>query len=390
MHKVALVLAIAAIGEGAVTLHLVRQLHEERESAQTLQARVTELERTVPQPAAGATFIAVPTQPTVSPFTTVQKQGAPPPPPPGVASGPIVAANAAVSRGLMPMAAPDQERIREQMKASMERQRVLMRDPDYREAMLAQQRMGLRRSNPNVARDLDLTAEQVDRLFNTLAEQQMRAMETTSPMMWGEQPDPAKMQEFHRKNMEQQSANEAELKRALGEGKYREWQEYQSMAGVRWEADRVRASLASAGVPLDENLTKPLLKSLAEQQQKMMQEAAKLAPPATNRMIAAGSFVGSSNVVTSDGASAEVLEMQEKSLEFMAQHQKRQRDALARVLTPEQLKIVEDEQSAELQMQRAQMRMMRAQQEAGQLDPAQGNNVGYIQDSVTFTPSASD
>ena len=234
------------------------------------------------------------------------------------------------------------------------------------------------RSNPNVARDLDLTAEQADRLFNTLAEQQMRSMENTTRMMWGEQPDPAKMQEFHRKNMEQQSANEAELKRALGEGKYREWQEYQSMAGVRWEADRVRASLASAGVPLDENLTKPLLKSLAEQQQKMMQEAAKLAPPATNRMIAAGSFVGSSSVVTSDGASAEVLELQEKSLEFMAQHQKRQRDALARVLTPEQLKIVEDEQSAELQMQRAQMRMMRAQQEAGLLDPAQGNSVGYV------------
>ena len=88
--------------------------------------------------------------------------------------------------------------------------------------------------------------------------------------------------------------------------------------------------------------------------------------------------------MTSDGASADVLELQEKSLEFMAQHQKRQRDALARVLTPEQLKIVEDEQSAELQMQRAQLRMMRAQQEAGLLDPAQGNGVGFVsQDSVT-------
>jgi hypothetical protein len=391
MHKVALVLAIAAIGEGAVTLHLVRQLHEERENAQTLQARVTELERNVPQPAAGATFIAVPTQPTVSPFTTVEKQGAPPPPPPGVASGTVVAANAAVGRSFMPMAPPDQAQIREQMKASMERQRALMRDPDYREAMRAQQRMGLMRSNPNVARDLELTAEQVDRLFDTLAEQQLRSMENTTPMMWGEQPDPAKMQEFHRKTMEQQSANEAELKRALGEGKYREWQEYQSMAGVRWEADRVRTSLASAGVPLDENLTKPLLKTLAEQQQKMLQEATKLAPPATNRMIAAG---GLSTVVTSDGSRANILEMQEmqeKSLEFMAQHQKRQRDALARVLTPEQLKIVEDEQSAELQMQRAQLRMMRAQQEAGLLDPAaQGNNAGYIQDGVTFVPSTSD
>ena len=130
------------------------------------------------------------------------------------------------------------------------------------------------RSNPNVARDLDLTAEQLDRLYDMLAEQSLRAMENTGPM-WsvdGEQPDAAKMQEFHRKAMEQQRANEAELKRALGDGKYREWQEYQSMAGVRWEADRVRTSLASAGVPLDENLAKPLLKTLHEQQMKMMQQ----------------------------------------------------------------------------------------------------------------------
>ena len=48
----------------------------------------------------------------------------------------------------------------------------------------------------------------------------------------------------------------------LGDAKFREWQEYQSMAGVRWEADRARSSLANAGVPLDENLTKPLLKTL--------------------------------------------------------------------------------------------------------------------------------
>ena len=42
-------------------------------------------------------------------------------------------------------------------------------------------------------------------------------MENDGPMVWSEQPDPAKMQEFQRKMMEQQSANETELKRALGE-----------------------------------------------------------------------------------------------------------------------------------------------------------------------------
>ena len=379
MHKIALILAIVAIGEAAVTLHLVRQLHEERESAQTLQARVTELESKAPR-AAGATFVALP-QPAGSPFSTVVENKS-------LAAPPVAAAaTATVSGGFAPMAAPDHERIREQMKASMERQRALLRDPEYREAMAAQQKMGLMRSNPNVARDLDLTPEQVDRLFATLAEQQMRSMETNPPMMWGEQPDAAKMQEFQRKSLEQQAANEAELKRVLGDAKFREWQEYQSMAGVRWEADRVRASLANAGVPLDDNQTKPLLKTLADQQQKMMQEAAKMTAPGTNRVVAGS---GWASVVSGSAPDMNVVQMQEQSLEFMAQHQKRQREALARVLSPEQVKIIEDEQNAELQMQRAQIRMMRAQQEAGLLDPA-GNNVGVIQDSAAyFAPAVSD
>ena len=48
MTKIALVLAIVAIGEAGVTLHLVNQLREERDSAQKLQARVAELESKAP------------------------------------------------------------------------------------------------------------------------------------------------------------------------------------------------------------------------------------------------------------------------------------------------------------------------------------------------------
>jgi hypothetical protein len=387
MTKIALALAIVAIGEGAVTLHLVNQLREERESAQTLQARVTELERTRPPAAAGATFIAVPTQPVTSPFTVVEKKGAPPPP--KAVAGTITSANRVAGSWAMAAPAPDPERIREQMKASMERQQALLRDPEYREAMLAQQKVGIRQSNPNLRRDLDLTAEQTDRLFNTLAEQQLRSMEdaNTGPMMWGEQPDPAKMQEFQRKMLAQQSANETEVKRVLGDAKYREYQEYQALSGVRWEADRVRNSLANAGVPLDENLAKPLLKTLQEQQQKMLQQMASRDPQTARNVFVPGG--GVSAVMTSDNSQVNVIEMQEKSLELMAQHQKRQREALASVLTPEQLKVVEDEHNSELQVQRAQVRMMRAQQEAGLMDPAT-NGIGYIQDGVALAPSASD
>ncbi|HET9448350.1 MAG TPA: hypothetical protein VFO35_18925 [Steroidobacteraceae bacterium] len=381
MGKIALVLAILAVGEGAVALHLVRQVRAERENAQVLQARVAELEQKTQQP--GATFVAVPKQPSATnPFATVRK-GEPAP-------AKAVGANSASSTrpmvggftnvGPIPLSAQDQERMREQMHASMERQRTLMRDPEYRDAMRAQQKMNLVRSNPNLARDLDMTADQLDRLYDVLAEQTLRSMEYNAPL-WaanGEQPDAAKMQEFHRKQMELQRANEAELKRALGEAKYREWQEYQSMAGVRWEADRVRASLTSAGVPLDESLAKPLLKTLHEQQMKMMQQQA--AAARANASVGAQLVV--SGGVAVGGSSPDMLKMQEQSLEMMAQHHKRQREALANVLTPEQLKIIEDEHNTEQQMQRAQLRIMRAQQEAGLLDPAQ-QGIGFVGNSVS-------
>ena len=381
MHKIALVLAIAAIGEGAVTLHLVRQLHAERENTQTLQARVTELERGTPQgPAAGATFVAFPTQPTASPFTTVGRTAPSQRPPAPPVSGTLTAVNTFVAGVAAPL--PDQERMREQMNASMERQRTLLRDPEYREAMLTQQKMMLARSNPGVAKDLNLTSEQVDRLFGTLAEQSLRSMETMNALQWSEQPDPAQMQEAQRKAMEQQSANETELKKAIGEAKYREWQEYQNLAGVRWEADRVRASLENAGVPLDETLSKPLMKTLREQQQKMLQQMA--AMPAS-AMRPHGPV--SAAAISSD-ATGNIVQVQQDSLDYMAKHQQRQREALASVLTPEQLKVIEEEHNAELQMQRAQLRLIRAQQEAGGLDPAQ--NVGYVEQGVTFAPSASN
>jgi hypothetical protein len=96
----------------------------------------------------------------------------------------------------------------------------------------------------------------------------------------------------------------------------------------------------------------------------------------------------SSGFAPAPGSSPDMLKMQEQSLEMITQHQKRQREALASVLTPEQLKIVEDEHKAQEQMQRAQVRIMRAQQEAGLLDPAQGNSIGFVREGAILAPAA--
>ncbi len=379
MHKIALVLAIAAVGEGAVTLHLVRQLQLERENAQTLQARVTQLEQAAPQRQAGATFVAIP-QPTVSPFTVGARTG---PAKPAPAAGNTMMVNRFAAGSVAPPLDPAQ--MREQMNAVRERQRALMRDPEYREAMISQQKVMLTRSNPTVAKDLDLTPEQVERLFGTLAEQSLRMAENTDAVIWDEQSasDPAKVQEAQRKATEQYNANEAELKTALGEAKYREWQEYQATAPARWQSTQLRTSLANAGVPLDPSLAKPLMKVLQEQQKLEQQRLEQHV--ATHPNAASAGFISSASGVN-------VVSLMTNSVESLAQTQRRQREALARVLTPEQLKVVEDEQSSELQMQRLQMRMMEAQQAAGGADPALGvaTSVGFIEQGVNVAQPVSD
>ena len=350
MRKIALVLAIAAVGEGLLALHLVRQLHEEREGAQALQARVAELERRAPQRTAGATFVAVPTQPAAAPFATVNPNAPAP-----AQLAPVVASNVANGQDL-----------REQMNAAMERQRNLLRDPEYREALQTQQKIMLMQSNPDIARDLNLTADQVDRLFGALAEQSLRSMETVST--WEQQANQATPQELQRKALELQSANEAELKSVLGDAKYREWMDYQNTAPSRYEAARLRGLLANAGVPLDPSMAKPLLKILQEHQ-KVEQER-------LEKYVATQGSATSANVgYFAAGPGQNVVQLMTNNEDSLEKTQRRQREGLARVLTPEQLKVIEDDQNAQLQMQRVQSQLIRAQQTAVGADPAQNTFV---------------
>lgn len=340
MHKIALVLAIAAVGEGLVALHLVRQLHEERESAQALQARVTELERRAQQVAGVATLVPVPAEPAAAAFTVV-KPGAP----------------AQQPQSIVPTE-PDAEALRAQMIAHSESQRALLRDPEYREAMVAQQKVMLMRMNPDIAKDLELTPEQMDRLYTTMGEQYVRRMETQE-YLGDVATDPqgvsARMEEANRKSAEQMQTDLAEIRKVLGDAKYREFEQYQYMFGARSEATRIRESLATAGVPLDSDLAMPLAKVIHEYQQKYAQATTTVMPD-SGQLVASGGFVGHTSVIVNDA------ESQQQQLESMAKFQREQREALARVLSPQQLKVIEEEQESSLQLQRVQLRVMQEQQ----------------------------
>jgi len=126
------------------------------------------------------------------------------------------------------------------------------------------------------------------------------------------------------------------------------------MAGARSEASRIRESLATAGVPLDTNLALPLARVLHEEQQKIMRAA-----PAAEF---ADGVVASVGIVSENPDTYNAIEMQEQQLENVAKYQRQQREALARILSPQQLKVLEEDQESSLQLQRAQLRILQTQQ----------------------------
>jgi hypothetical protein len=244
----------------------------------------------------------------------------------------------------------------EQVIAAFERQRALLRDPEYREAMVAQQKAMMLRMNPDMAKDLELSPDMMDRLYTTLAEQFVVQMETQE-YLGNVATDPegvsARMHEANRKSAEQQEANLAEIRKVLGDAKYREFEQYQYMFGARSEASRIRDALATAGVPLDSNLMMPLAKVIHEYQQKSAQAN-------TISLSADGQFVAQAEFISEPHGRSNVEDEREQ-LDNMAKFQREQREALSRVLSPQQLEVIEEEQESVLQLQRAQLRVLQTQ-----------------------------
>ena len=159
--------------------------------------------------------------------------------------------------------------------------------------------------------------------------------------------------------------------------------DYQTTAPARYEAARLRGLLADAGVPLDQSLAKPLQKVLLEhqkvEQQRMQQYFATQQGSANTAKL---------GFATGDLRSA--VGPAPNSEEHMEEMQRRQRDKLARVLTPEQLKVIEDEQNSQLQLQRVQTKLMRAQAEAVGGDAAQNDPAVYFAPNATVEPAVDD
>lgn len=362
MSKVVLTLAATTVGLGLVCLHLVKQVREGDATIVELKTRVASLQeqveaaRTLTPPPASDVVNAIdgvltPTEEAKTSADSLRdsRQVAAPP----MAGGTTVMAAA-------PLAASLEDRIR-MMREHRERQRQLMQDPEYREAVRLQARTSYARQYPGVIQELGFDQAQADDFFVMLAEQQMRANERMEALWEEIDPgDPAALQSRHQKLQaiaaETQRTNEAEIAARFGADKLQAWQEYRATLGQRWQLEHMRGTLASQGLPLSEEMHRPMLKALAEAQRLDTQQSVGnwSTTPAAARLVSS---------MTSEGALAGAFEVRDMEQQIEATRKRHQRmlDAISSYLTVEQRQALEREQEAQLKIQEAQLRLMRAQ-----------------------------
>ncbi len=248
----------------------------------------------------------------------------------------------------------------------MRQQQVLMNDPEYREAMRMQHRMGLLQSHPDLARELGISTAQANQLLDLLAEQQLQSMQNMRPFTAGAGADPTAMAEMQRKAEERNRANQAEIAQVIGDDGLQRWQDYQNTMGSRYRVRQLSSAFEAAGIPLREDQQQPLRQALAEHERQMRLESQTYATQTSQP-----------NSMTPE----ERLKSREEQLDRLAQTYERARNSVSGILSAEQMETYERLHQQELTLQRAQLRVQRAQIEAA------GSDTGASEAGAVFVAS---
>jgi hypothetical protein len=363
MSKTVLALFAACVGLSLLSLHLVKQMRDGDATIAQLQAQVAQLEKERQSAPPAASF--------PSPAPTATWQVEPITPPPASANKELLRATIVnrprVSAAEVPIGPSTEESMR-MVREARERQRELMQDPEYRDALRVQHRRNMTRQYPGLAQELGLDPDQAERLFDLLGEQQLRANEQAEQLWDTEGMDPAELQQRQEKMQQHwaeiQRKNEAELAAHLGPEKSQTWKEYQSTLGARHQAEQLRTTLASRGVPLNEEANRAMLEAYSEAQKIEAQDYANMAR-------ANASSSGKVGLVARSWQSSP--DTFQKHIEHTQKRNQKVLEALSPFLTYEQREALQKEQEAELKMQEAQMRIMRAQSTANG-----ENNTGWV------------
>lgn len=337
MNRIVIVLVLTTVAASLTCMHLVSELRDERARSEALQTQITGLERTLAEREQAATAAAV----HASPFSAFFEVT-----PAARDSQPESRSDAtpADSSGRRPAinVPPD-------LREHFERQRKLMQDPKYLEAMRKQQRVHMDGMYPGLDEALGLSAEDASRFLDLLSQQRANEMVAGSDMLW-DPSDTQAMEKAHDALAQRQQRHNQEIDAQFGPGVRQKWEEYQESIGARHQLGAMQAQLALAGTPLDAQQSKAVLNVLVEEQRRNMQEQFDAIDARANIRYS------SNGVVTTapDWNVSEWTQNQERAHERIV-------SSLQSTLSREQIEQIEGMLQREREVQRASMELMQAQ-----------------------------
>lgn len=302
-----------AVVSSIVSVHLWRELHAERQVNAGLRNQM-------PQTSAPA-GLSVPAL-------------SAPPPPPRPAEGPQASQPPPASTA-MPLEMVEPAVVVNQIAQNG----MLLADPGYRKALLAQALASLRAANPGLVEEMGLTTQEADEFFNSLAEHQLQLNEELSRMRTAGPIDADARARMQTAQQEGQTRLQDSLTAMLGRDRYLQYMDYQETRPARNSVAAIGNSLALAGQPLSAAQMRPFISAMAAAQKRQQSEL-----QALPRNPGPGSSQGA-------------MQMREQQLKRAEESNRVMLEAAGRHLTPSQLEIYRAQLEAQIAQSRAGLRV---------------------------------
>src|SRR5436190_9147421 len=191
----------------------------------------------------------------------------------------------------------------------------MMKDPNMREFMRAQQKLALKKMYGPLIADLNLPPEQQEKLGDLLLEQQMKTLERSQDMFKDGSMDFKKVAGVAKDG---EKENDAAIQDLLGPEKFAEFQEYKKTMSERMQLGQFKEQMQQSGSPIGDEQAKQMLAVMKEERDRY--------PPAFD-----ANATKDPSALFADGA-------MERQFEWQEEVNRRVQERLGAGLSPEQVK----------------------------------------------------
>ncbi len=157
----------------------------------------------------------------------------------------------------------------------------MLKDPEMKKMMRAQQGMGIRMMYGDLTKELGLSPEEQDAVMDLLTDRQLAMSAKGMEMMGGDgKMDPAKMEEMGKATTASNEEFNAKIKEAVGADRFTKFQDFEKTVGDRFLLQQGAPQFAASGAPLQDAQRDGLLRIMSEE--RTNSPAAALQPNSTD------------------------------------------------------------------------------------------------------------